>query len=170
VTSRSRLRRASQSGSPQDGHIDAAAGATCGELALDHHRGKRTDAEPFGTLGHLDVSHVVNDHLARGASRAPDELDCLVAGRASGTEHFDLSCSSHLLDPIYVGYATAERQPMATQWQTLPLGVTSQVKRGVASSRWIGQMRGIGQFERQGFCREATLHVIAIIPFFDPQP
>src|SRR6516162_3332145 len=63
----SRLRRASQSRSPQGGLIDAATGATCGELALDDHRGNRTDAEALGTLGHLDVSHVVNDHLTRGA-------------------------------------------------------------------------------------------------------
>src|SRR5262249_2790501 len=106
---RSRLRRASQSGGPQDGLIDAATGATFGQLALDHHRGNRADAEAFGTLGHRGISHVVNDHLARGASRAPDELDGLVAGRASGAEHFDLSRSSHLLGPIYVGSAVAER-------------------------------------------------------------
>src|SRR5262249_5191826 len=106
---RLRLCRASQSGGPQDSLIDAATGATCGELALDDHRGNRTDAEPFGTLGHLDISHVVNDHLTRGASGARDELDCLMAGRASGTEHFDLSCSCHLLGPIYPGSAKAER-------------------------------------------------------------
>src|SRR5262249_28393238 len=112
---RSRLRRASQSGRPQDGFIDAAAGTTCGELALDDHRGNRMDAEPFGALGHLAVSRVVNDHLARGASRAPDELDGLVADRAAGTEHFDLSGSGHRLDAIHVDSATAERQPMAAR-------------------------------------------------------
>src|SRR5262245_36679972 len=128
---RSRLRRASQPGSPQDGLIDAATSTTSGQLALDDHRGNRTDAEPLGTLGHLDVSHVVNDHLAREASSAPDDLDCVMAGRASGTEHFDLSLGSHRVDAIYAGSATAERQPMATRWQTLPLGGTSQVKRGV---------------------------------------
>jgi len=126
---RARLRRASQSGRPQDGFIDAAIGTTCGQLALDDHRGNRTDAEALGTLGHLDLSHVVNDHLTRGAGRAPDEFDCLVAGRASGTEHFDLSLGSHLLDAIYAGSATAERQPVATRWQTLLLEGTSQVKR-----------------------------------------
>src|SRR5215469_1600352 len=145
VRPRSRLSRASQSGGPQDGFIDAATGATFRQLALYHHRGNRTDAKLFGTLRHLDISHVVDDHLTRGASRAPDDIDGLMAGRASGTEHFDLSCSSHLLDPIYVGSATAERQPVATRWRTLPLGGTSHVKGGVASSRWIGQMRGIGQ-------------------------
>ena len=128
---RSRLRRASQSRSPQDGLIDATTGTTSGELALDHHRGNRTDAKPLGTLGHLDVSHVVNDHLARGASRLPDQPDCFMAGRASGAEHFDLSLGSHRLDANYAGSATAERQPMATRWPTLPLGGTSQVKRGV---------------------------------------
>src|SRR5262249_58292365 len=110
---RSRLRWASQSRSPQHGLIDAATGTTCGQLSLDDHRGNRTDAEPFGTLGHLDLSHVVNDHLTRGASRAPDELDCFMAGRASGTEHFDLSLGSHLLGPIYFGSARAER----SRWQ-----------------------------------------------------
>src|SRR5262245_40481305 len=129
---RSRLRRASQPGSPQDGLIDAATSTTSGQLALDHHRGNRTDAKPLGTLGHLDISHVVNDHLTRGASRAPDDLDCLLAGRASGTEHFDLSLSGHLLGPIYLGSAAAERSPMAAQWHTLSLGGTSRVKRGVA--------------------------------------
>src|SRR5262249_23007139 len=109
---RLRLRRASQSGSPQDGFIDAATGTTCGQLALDHHRGNRTDAEALGTLGHLDLSHVVNDHLAREASGAPDELDRLVAGRASGAEHFDLSRSGHRLGPIYLGAVLAERSPM----------------------------------------------------------
>src|SRR5215831_15060296 len=99
VTPRSRLRRASQSGGPQHGHIDAATGTTSGQLALDHHRGNRTDAEAFGTLGHRDISHVVNDHLARGASRTPDDLDGLVAGRASGTEHFDLRVAAISLVP-----------------------------------------------------------------------
>src|SRR5499426_4775176 len=102
---RSRLRRASQSGGAQGGLIDAATGATCGQLALDDHRGNRTDAKAFGTLGHLAVSHVVNDHLTRGASSAPDELDGLMAGRASGAEHLDLSRSGHLLGPIDVGSA-----------------------------------------------------------------
>src|SRR5215813_2950753 len=97
--SRSRLRWASRPGSPQDGLIDAATGTTRGQLALDDHRGNRTDAEPLGTLGHLDVSHVVNDHLTRGARSVPDELDGLMAGRASGAEHFDLSRSSHRLGP-----------------------------------------------------------------------
>src|SRR5262249_59720659 len=106
---RSRLRRASQSGRAQGGLIDAATGTTCGQLALDDHRGNRPDAEPFGTLGHLDISHVVDDHLTRGARSAPDEFDGLVAGRASGAEHFDLSRSSHLLGPIYVASAVAER-------------------------------------------------------------
>src|SRR5262249_58153944 len=87
----SRLHRTSQSGRPQGGLIDAATGATCGELAPDDHRGHRTDAERLGTLGHLDISHVVNDHLTRGARRTSDELDGLKACRASGTEHFDLS-------------------------------------------------------------------------------
>src|SRR5262245_53120459 len=96
---RSRLRRASQSGCAPGGLIDAATGATGCQLALDDPRGSRTDAKAFGTLGHLDVSHVVNDHLARGASSAPDELDGLMAGRASGAEHFDLSGSGHLLGP-----------------------------------------------------------------------
>src|SRR6516225_5334577 len=132
VSLRSRLRRAPQSGSPQDGFIDAATGTTCGQLALDDHRGNRTDAKAFGTLGHLDLSHVVNDHLTRGARGAPDDLDRLMAGRASGTEHFDLSLRGHLLGPIHLGSATAERQPTAARWQTLPLGGTSQVKRGVA--------------------------------------
>jgi hypothetical protein len=129
---RSWLRRTSQSGRAQHGLIDAAPGTTSGQLALDDHRGNRTDAEPLGTLGHLDVSHVVNDHLARGASGVPDDLDCFMAGRASGTEHFDLSLGSHRLDANYAGSATAERQPMAARWQTLPLGGTSQVKREVA--------------------------------------
>src|SRR5262245_41230014 len=106
---RSRLRRTSQSGRPQGGLIDAATGTTCGQLALDDHRGNRTDAEAFGALRHLDISHVVNDHLARGARRASDELDCLMAGGASGTEHFDLSLRGHLLGPIYLRSATAER-------------------------------------------------------------
>src|SRR5262245_21050925 len=124
VTPRSRLRRASQSGGPQHGHIDATTGATSGQLALDHHRGNRTDAKPFGTLGHRDISHVVNDHLTRGASRAPDDLDGLVAGRASGTEHFDLSHSSHLLGPIDLGSARAvgdgSTMANATPWRHLP--------------------------------------------------
>src|SRR5262249_39403771 len=105
----SRLRRTSQSGRPQGGLIDAATGATCGQLALDDHRGHRTDAEPLGTLRHLDVSHVVDDHLARGAGSASDDLDCLMAGRASGAEHFDLSLCSHLPGPIYLRAATAQR-------------------------------------------------------------
>src|SRR5262245_57571412 len=113
---RSRLRRASQSGGAQGGLIDAATGATSGELALDHHRGNRADAKPLGTLRHLDVSHVVNDHLARGASSAPDELDGLMAGRASGAEHFDLSSSGHRPGPIYLGAVLAERSPMAARW------------------------------------------------------
>src|SRR6516225_10992785 len=87
VSLRSRLRRAPQSGSPQDGFIDPATGTTSGQLALDDHRGNRTDAKALGTLGHLAVSHVVNDHLTRGASRAPDDLDCLLTGSATGTEH-----------------------------------------------------------------------------------
>src|SRR5262249_7926415 len=119
---------APQSGGPQDGFIDAATGTTCGQLALDHYRGNRTDAKALGTFGHLAVSHVVNDHLTRGASRAPDDLDCFMAGRATGTEHFDLSGSGHLFGPIHLGSATAERSPMATRRQTLPLGGTSQVK------------------------------------------
>src|SRR5262249_55422706 len=128
---RLRLRRASQSGRAQDGFIDAATGTTCGQLALDDHRGNRMDAEPVGALGPLDVLHVVNDHLTRGASRAPDELDRLMAGRASGAEHFDLSGSGHRPGPIYLGAVPSERSPMATRWQTLPLGGTSQVKGGV---------------------------------------
>src|SRR5262249_56423689 len=108
VTPRSRLRRASQSGGPQDVHIDAATGTTCGQLALDHHRGNRTDTKAFGTLGHRDIPHVVNDHLARGARGAPDELDGLMAGRASGTEHFRLSRSGPLLGPTDLGSARAE--------------------------------------------------------------
>src|SRR5262249_60065107 len=79
------LRRTSQPGSPQDSFIDTATGATCGQLPLDDH--------------HLAISHVVNDHLTRGASRALDDLDCFLAGRASGTEHFDLSLGSHLSTP-----------------------------------------------------------------------
>src|SRR5215831_4150356 len=134
VRPRSRLRRASQSGGPQDGFIDAATSATFRQLALDDHRGNRTDAKALGALGHLDISHVVNDHLTRGASRAPDDVDCFMAGRASGTEHFDLSLGGHLLGPISLGSAGAERQPMAARWQTLPPGGTSQVKRGVAGA------------------------------------
>jgi hypothetical protein len=49
----------------------------------------------------------VNNHLARGAGGAPDNLDYFLAGRASGAEYFDLSLRSHLLGPIYLGSATA---------------------------------------------------------------
>src|SRR5262249_47885939 len=102
--------RTSQSGGPQRGLINPATGTTCGELAVDDHRGNRTDAKPLGTLGHLVISHVVNDHITRGARSAPNDLDCFVAGRASGTEYFDLSLCGHLLDPHLPGRAaTAER-------------------------------------------------------------
>jgi hypothetical protein len=59
-------RRTSQPGRPQDRQIDAATGTTSGQLALDDHRGNRTDAKSLGARGYLDVSHVVNDHLAEG--------------------------------------------------------------------------------------------------------
>lgn len=103
------LSRTSQSRGPQDRQINSATGTTVGQLAVDDHRGNRTDAKSLGTRGYLDVSHVVNDDLARGASGAPDDLDCFMAGRAPRTVHFDLSLSSHLLGPIYLGAATAER-------------------------------------------------------------
>jgi hypothetical protein len=121
------LRRTSQSGGPQDRQIDAATGTTVGQLALDDHCRNRKDAKSLGALGYLAVSHVVNDHLARGASGAPDDLDCFMAGRASGTVHFDLSLCGHLFDPICL-----HAQPTSARCQTLRLGATSRVKREVA--------------------------------------
>src|SRR6266404_8296685 len=69
----------------------------------------------------------------RSPRSAPDDLDCFMAGRASGAVHFDLSLSSHLLGPIYLGSATAEGWPMGARWHTLPLGATSEVQRGVGA-------------------------------------
>src|SRR5262249_7358794 len=122
----------------------------------DDHRGNRTDAEAFGALRHLDISHVVNDHLARGARRASDELDCLLAGGASGTEHFDLSRSSHRLGPIYFLRCQAERSPMAARWQTLLLGGSSQVKRGVREPS--------GLERRHPSCGYDRNHILASVP------
>src|SRR5262249_42434604 len=103
------FRGTAQSGGPQDRLIDAATGTTCGQLAVDDHRRNRTDAKPLGALGHLGISHVVNGHVTRGAGSAPDDLDCFLAGRASGTEYFDLSLGRHVLGPTYLGSAARER-------------------------------------------------------------
>src|SRR5262249_36361184 len=107
VTECPRLRRTSQSGGQQGGHIDAATGTTCGQLALDDHRGNRADAEPFGTLGHLDLSHVVNDHLTRGARGAPEEPCRLGGGRPPGTEPFVFGGGTHRFSPFYGASARA---------------------------------------------------------------
>src|SRR5262249_19061490 len=78
---------------------------------------------------HLAISHVVNDHLTRGASRALDDLDCFLAGRASGTEHFDLSLGSHLSTPVCLGSVAANRW-----WCRITLGGSSQVKHSIRAA------------------------------------
>jgi hypothetical protein len=81
----------------------------------------------------------VNDHLTRRASRALDDVDCFLAGRASSTEHFDLSSSSGFCFP-----AAASSRSLASMSKALD-GLIADC---VDETQPVGECAILAAFER----------------------
>jgi hypothetical protein len=109
----------------QNLNINAPARATGCQFTVDHDCRNGSNAELLGTRKDSSVHHILHGDLGRRTGLLPHYVNYLLAERASRTEHFDFSFSSHwTLLPAFDCLSNLDFGMSASVKRAIPAAIT----------------------------------------------